>query len=331
MTISFSEQAWNDLGEELFEQAQYPDAEDECDRLLTQPDWLAQGYTRLITLRNGLMLQIDNSQMRDRLEAKISEQEEVIRFHCHLSGDHQDAFTQVGNMEYMLSGQGIAPQHTMSSSGQFPMLEVEVTMTPDVLATLVGKQGELPPAFQHLISALPQGLYARVGALSPMMQGVLWQILRCPHQGGLKRMYLESKAIELATLILEQEQDFRQGKQSLISLKSEDIDRIYHAREILRQNLTQPPSLMELARQVGLNGKSLKQGFRACFGQTVFGDLHDYRMDQAQRLLMSRELKVGEVMQQVGFRNRKYFAEAFRKKYGVNPRDYLKVNSKKFC
>jgi AraC-like DNA-binding protein len=282
-------------------------------------------------LRNGLMLQIDNSQMRDRLEAKISEQEEVIRFHCHLSGDHQDAFTQVGNMEYMLSGQGIAPQHTMSSSGQFPMLEVEVTMTPDVLATLVGKQGELPPAFQHLISALPQGLYARVGALSPMMQGVLWQILRCPHQGGLKRMYLESKAIELATLILEQEQDFRQGKQSLISLKSEDIDRIYHAREILRQNLTQPPSLMELARQVGLNGKSLKQGFRACFGQTVFGDLHDYRMDQAQRLLMSRELKVGEVMQQVGFRNRKYFAEAFRKKYGVNPRDYLKVNSKKFC
>jgi AraC-like DNA-binding protein len=30
-------------------------------------------------------------------------------------------------------------------------------------------------------------------------------------------------------------------------------------------------------------------------------------------------------MQQVGFRSRKYFAAAFRKKYGVNPKDYLKV------
>jgi AraC-like DNA-binding protein len=325
MTITMSEQAWADLTEEIFQQAQYPDPEDHCDLLLPQPDWLAQGYWREISLRDGLMVQIANFQRRDRVSVSVSERREAIRFHCHLSGDHQDGLTEVGNLEYMLSGHGVAPKHTMICSGQFPILEVEVEMQPDVLIAFVGKQGELPQVFQHLIDSATQSLYARVGSLSPTMQGVLWQILRCPYQGMMKRMYLESKAIELATLILEQERDIQQGRGALISLKPEEVDRIHHAREILLRNLEQPPSLNELARQVGLNGKALKQGFRACFGQPVFGYLLDYRMEQAQQLLMSGELKVGEVMQQVGFRSRKYFAAAFRKKYGVNPKDYLKV------
>jgi AraC-like DNA-binding protein len=322
MTIAMSEQAWVDLGEAIFAQAQYPDAEDECDILLPQPDWFAQGYSRQIALRDGLMMQIDNCQMRDRLEARMPELEESIRFHYHLSGDHQDALTQVGNMEYMLAGQGIAPKHTMICVGQSPTLEVEVMMVPEVLTTFVGKQGEIPQVFQHLIRSSTQSLYARVGSVSPVMQSVLWQILRCPYQGMLKRMYLECKAIELVTLILDQEQQVQQGERSPVPLKLEDVERIHHAREILLQNLEQPPSLMALARQVGLNDNALKRGFRACFGKPVFGYLHDYRMEQAQQLLTAGELKVSEVMERVGFRNRKYFAEAFRKKFGMTPRDY---------
>jgi AraC-like DNA-binding protein len=330
MTISMSEQAWADWEKEVFQQAQYPDPEDRDDILLPQASWLAQGYTRQITLRDGLMVQIDNCQMRDRLEVEVPESEEVIRFHCHLSGDHQDALTEVGNMEYMLSGRGIAPKHSMICSGQSSILEVEVEMTPDVLAAFAGKHGELPQEFERLIGSSTQPLYARVGAVSPTMKRVLLQILHCPYQGMMKRIYLESKALELATLMLKQERDWQQGQRSPIDLKPEDIDRLHRAREILVRNLEQPPSLTDLARQAELNSKALKQGFRACFGQTVFGYLHDYRMEQAQQLLRTGELRVGEVMQQVGFRNRKYFAEAFRKKYGVSPRDYLKVNAKKF-
>ena len=139
-------------------------------------------------------------------------------------------------------------------------------------------------------------------------------------------MFLESKALELVMLILEQEQAVQQGKR-LHRLKSDEVDRIHQAREILLRNLEEPPTLTELARQAGLNEKALKQGFRACFGQPIFSYLRDYRMEQAQQLLMTGELKVGEVMQRVGFRDRRYFAEAFRKKFGANPKDYLKVKT----
>ncbi len=62
-----------------------------------------------------------------------------------------------------------------------------------------------------------------------------------------KERYLESKALEVAALVLEHERQVQQGKKSLYNLKPDYLDRIHRAREILLQNLHQPPSLMELA------------------------------------------------------------------------------------
>jgi AraC-like DNA-binding protein len=329
MTISMSEQAWADCQEEAFLQAQYPDREDRHDLLLPQPSWLARGHIRQIELGDGLMVQIDNFCLRDRYERPLPEQEQWVQFHCHLSGDHQDACTAVGNLEYALYGSGIAPKQMMACSGQLPILEVTVEMAPRVLTAFAGDRGTLPVELQHLMASSSQPAYARTGTLSPAMQRVLWQILRCPYSGMTKRMYLEGKALEIAASILEQERNLQQGRRSLTNLSPEDLDRIHQAREILLQNLEQPPSLIQLSRAVGLNDNALKRGFKQVFGKPVFGYLLDYRMEQARQLLMSGELKGGEVMQQVGFRSRKYFAAAFRKKFGVNPKDYLKVGQKK--
>jgi AraC-like DNA-binding protein len=330
MTIMITEQDWAVWKEERSLLLEYPDPDDPRDVVMPQPTWLAQGKMREIELRDGLSIHIDQFQMRDRCEEVLSESEEWIRFHCHLSGDHQDALTEVGNLEYALYGSGLQPNQTMVCSGQIPIWEVTIEMSPDVLIDFAAHQGALPKELQHLIRSSTQVAYARVAKLSPTLQQVLLQILRCPYAGLTKRMYLESKALEVAALVLEQERDLQQGRQSPMALKPDTIDRLHQARETLLGNLEQPPTLAELARRVGLNEKALKQGFRACFGKTVFGYLHEYRMEQARQLLMLGDLKVGEVMQQIGFRDRRYFAEAFRKQFGVTPRDYRSVNAKKF-
>jgi AraC-like DNA-binding protein len=325
MTLSMSEQAYVDFVEELSYQAQHPDPADRMDVLMLYPLWFAEGHLREIELRQGLTLEILDFRLCDRCETTFSEREWNLSFHFHLLGEHQDAYTEVGNLEYAIYGKGLVPKHTLISPDQYPALEVIVHMKPEVLVSFIGKDGELPTEFQHLICQFKQKYYARVGTATPAMQRILWQIIRCPYRGLHKRMYLEGKALEVAALVLEEEQEIQQGRESFLDLKPDYVDRIHRAREILRQNLHQPPSLMELARQVGLNDYSLKRGFKQVFGKTVFGYLHDYRMEQASQLLMSGEMKVIEVMQQVGFGDRKYFAAAFRKKFGVSPRDYLNV------
>jgi AraC-like DNA-binding protein len=114
-----------------------------------------------------------------------------------------------------------------------------------------------------------------------------------------------------------------------VPLKSDDVARLYAASEILTQRANDPPSLLELARQVGLNDYKLKQGFLQVFGTTVFGFLHDYRLKRSQQLLISGEMSVTQVAHTVGYASLPSFSKAFRKKYGSSPITYMTQQSEK--
>jgi AraC-like DNA-binding protein len=166
--------------------------------------------------------------------------------------------------------------------------------------------------------------------ITPAMQVALQQILNCPYQGIVKQMYLESKSLEVLALWLEQAIASGSERSSIASnstpkpstrrRSSDEIDRIYQAKEILTQQVDNPPSLMALARQVGLNDCTLKRGFRQVFGTTVFGYLHQHRMEQARSLLLENQLSVTAIAHTVGYTNLCAFSTAFRKKFGVSPR-----------
>ncbi len=160
------------------------------------------------------------------------------------------------------------------------------------------------------------------------MWTVLCKILQCPYQGLMKRMYLENQALELIMLHCQQFQEQEIRYHSFPGKNLGDVDRIYQAKEILLVNLENPPSLIELARQVGLNEFKLKRGFRQVFGTSAFKYLHDYRLEKARQLLSLGEMKVEEVAIRVGFDSRSYFALAFRKKFGLNPKQYFQRRPK---
>ncbi|MEM8545901.1 MAG: AraC family transcriptional regulator, partial [Cyanobacteria bacterium P01_H01_bin.119] len=129
-----------------------------------------------------------------------------------------------------------------------------------------------------------------------------------------------SKVLELLALQIDQLLD----NSPRLTLSSTDMDRIYQAESILMQNMIHPPSLIELSRQVHLNDRKLKEGFRQVFGTTVFGYLHGQRMQQAQELLQEHQITVKEVAKCVGYASRSSFVAAFKKYYNTSPSCYLK-------
>jgi len=154
------------------------------------------------------------------------------------------------------------------------------------------------------------------------MQIALRQILHCPYQGFTRRIFLESKVLELLSLLLGEEVERHSDKPLFANLKPDDVDRVHYAKEILLQNLINPPSLPELARQVGLNECTLKRGFRQVFGTTAFGYLYNHRLEEARQLLLERRLNVSEVAHALGFSNCSHLSRAFRQRYGVSPKQY---------
>jgi AraC-like DNA-binding protein len=221
---------------------------------------------------------------------------------------------------------GLAPGDREKECANQPIKWVSVHIEPEVFRSFSGNPaGEVPAALQHLIGAPDREYYVRSGQATPAMQVALQQILHCPYQGFTQRMFLESKVWELMSLLLEQETETQPGNRPSVCLKPDDVDRIHQARAILLQQLSDPPSLTQLARQVGLNECTLKRGFRQVFGTTAFGYLHHYRLEYARQLLTTNEMTVAVVARSIGFACN-YFTRAFCQKFGCTPAAYRKAH-----
>lgn len=253
--------------------------------------------------------------------------EHPVEISCHLSGSSSSELGSVSAGQSWLFGSGIAPKEASVHSVGQKNLQVNVHIEPELLNTFVaGYSAPMPPVLNQLVRDYEQPqIQIPAMKMSPAMQVVLQQILHCPYQGFTKQMYLESKVWELIALQLDLITEEQQQQRHHWKIKSDDVDCIHYAREILLRDSNAPPSLENLARQVGLNECTLKRGFRQVFGMTVFGYLHHHRLEQARQLLEAGEMNVAEVARKVGFADRSYFAAAFCKKFGLNPGLYRKA------
>ena len=95
------------------------------------------------------------------------------------------------------------------------------------------------------------------------------------------------------------------------------MEKVRKAKAHLIDDLRNAPTIKELARIVGLNEHHLKTGFKEIYGKPVHTFLKDHRMIEAKRLIDTREYKVNEVAEQMGYTNVSHFIEAFKKKSAI--------------
>lgn len=94
------------------------------------------------------------------------------------------------------------------------------------------------------------------------------------------------------------------------------------ALSMLEQRLAMPPSLVELARELGTNERKLTDVFRRRVGMTVFDYFSEMRLESARHLLGSSGMRIQSIAAHVGYRNAGDFTRAYRRRYGVSPREY---------
>lgn len=149
------------------------------------------------------------------------------------------------------------------------------------------------------------------------------QILENTLQGELQRLFLEYKALELFFTQLSM-LDPRAMQSRRIGDSERRAALAAHTR--LMQDISAPPSLQELARNVGLTHTRLNKVFRKLFGNTVFGLLRTQRLECARRMLEDGRHSIAEVAYECGFSNPSHFSRAFSEHYGVQPKRYQAAN-----
>lgn len=82
-----------------------------------------------------------------------------------------------------------------------------------------------------------------------------------------------------------------------------------------------------MASEMAISRTSFYRKVKALTGQSPNDFLRSYRLNKAAALLASREYSINEIVDMTGFGTHSYFSSCFKKKFGVNPKDYKKSGS----
>jgi AraC-like DNA-binding protein len=161
----------------------------------------------------------------------------------------------------------------------------------------------------------------------PEVREVAFQLFTKNLSETYQSIYVKGKLLEiLSTFFYATEKDNRE--QCPYIANKESAAKIKKAKTIIIGNLTETPSLNNLAKMVGLNIKALKEGFKELYGKPVITYLFHYRMEEAKKMIKKGGKNISEIAPQIGYSSASHFITAFKRKFGVTPKQYLKYEHK---
>lgn len=142
-------------------------------------------------------------------------------------------------------------------------------------------------------------------------------------QNGLGYLYLESKVHELMAVFFTDifEMNIVNVVQNRI-IRQDNIDAVMKVKKIIDNSLEDTPNRDELARSVGMSPSMLGSYFSKVIGTSIHAYVVDQRLEKAASLLLESDYLVGDIANKVGYTKASNFSAAFKKKFGVLPKEY---------
>lgn len=202
--------------------------------------------------------------------------------------------------------------------GIFRWLDLEMEL--DRLMDCLGSDLDaVRPAFRDSLQH-PGRPFRDAGFMSPATRSLVGEMISSPFTGALGKLHLESLGLSLMLGELKRHAMAPAACASTVSALGRQLEQ---AREYLLADLSDPPSISALARQVHMSESSLKRAFRKAYGMSIFSFFRAHRLEHAKSLLSRGEMNVTEVAFCVGYSNHSHFSRAFKRHFGISPKSCL--------
>ncbi len=293
---------------------------------------LGEGKVEVHQFHDGLSMLAIHGTLQEELEIKIKQ----IDYHplrliycqtghlTHLVNARLIQY-QLHNFQNSLSAcAGNADQNFRFHIGEVSVFVVEINRSfylERIETELWTVHPQLDKVFRDIFSSQPflyQGYYC------PSTTQVLRSILRTDYEGLVLSTFLESKILELLSLMWSQYSDDQKPSHKQKVIRESDAKALLAARQYVLEHLPSPLSISDLSRKVGINEFKLKTGYKQLFNTTVYQHIQSERLNQAKLLLEEGKWDVGEVAEKVGYSNKSHFAARFKEKFGILPKQFQK-------
>lgn len=99
-------------------------------------------------------------------------------------------------------------------------------------------------------------------------------------------------------------------------------DEVEVAKQWILENLKENVTIEKIAGHIYMNPTYFCEFFKSETGETVLDFVTRSRINKARELLLTTNLKIYEISEQVGYADTKYFSKLFKKHYGELPSKY---------
>ncbi len=127
-------------------------------------------------------------------------------------------------------------------------------------------------------------------------------------------LFVAAKALELLYHFLHTDPATDDGW-----LHAGDRQAIQKAKDILESRMHAPPTLRQLASQVGMSASKFKQLFPRVCGSPPYTYLREIRMEKAMEMIHQGQYNITEVAMAVGYSSISHFTKTFADRFGMKP------------
>lgn len=197
---------------------------------------------------------------------------------------------------------------------------VSLRFAPDVIGDLLeqyGAQGGLLHEMARITDS--QASVSHLAPLDASAAQLVRAMFTTPYIGAARTLFLESCALALLAAQIDAEARPNASSRDLAERRQ-----MQQARTWIDEHLDDPPSIIALARIVGVNDFKLKRSFKAAYGTTVFGYVRQRRMERAAAHLHEGR-SVTSSAEAAGYVCPRCFADAFRRHFGMLPSEVTRA------
>jgi two-component system response regulator YesN len=200
-----------------------------------------------------------------------------------------------------------------------------------------GKLKTIEEAFENIVSSLKRASFNNMMMVITHLTSSIFNLLNIMEKNNTVTFYVEfsqfEKHVQKLETLEEIDTAFRELFQSIMEqMKSNKAQKskiiVDNAMNYIEQHYTDPQlSASFIADFYQLTPAYLNKLFRMHTTQSIVGSITNIRLEQAKHLLEASDLTIDEIVNQIGWENKKYFFTVFKKQFGATPNDYrLKAN-----
>lgn len=161
----------------------------------------------------------------------------------------------------------------------------------------------------------------------PVLCGMTWPPLSSVEQNAERIGYLSAELLQKML-----HESFKPGEPiwveptEVVTRQSSDVVATSHpdvvaAVRFIRDHACEGINVQDLLRHIPVSRSQLEKLFRKHLGRSPKAEIHRVRLEDAKRMLQGKQ-SITEVARRCGFASSQYFANAFRREFGMTPGEW---------